>query len=121
MKKLIILVAIIIVAGCISKKTTTSAVDKNNPTQADVDRVKLKYPDYTLSELHNGKTLYEKHCGTCHSLKKPASEPEQEWNKIVPKMVVKVNKKEGNVLDTKAEESILRYVVTMTTAPKTNN
>lgn len=111
MKK-IIFIALIIMAGCVSKKVTSSAA-KNAPTQTDVDRVKSKYPDLTLSELNNGKIFYEKHCGTCHALKKPTSETEQEWNKIVPKMVVKVNKKEGNVLDAAAQESILRYVVTM--------
>jgi hypothetical protein len=43
----------------------------------------------------------------------PASEPENEWRRIVPDMVIKANRKNGNTLDAEGEELILRYVITM--------
>lgn len=85
------------------------------PSQSDVDKVKTKYPDYTLAQLNQGKTLYEAHCGTCHALKSPTSEPESEWKEIVPEMTVKANKK-GAEIDAAEQELILRYVITMRNA-----
>lgn len=83
------------------------------PTQADVDRVQDKFPGYTLSQLNDGKLLYEMNCALCHDLMNPASEPENEWRRIVPDMVIKANRKNGNTLDAEGEELILRYVITM--------
>lgn len=107
MKKLAILISLtIFLASCFASKTLTT------PNQADVDRVKTKYPDYTLADLNHGKSLYTEHCGTCHGLKNPSDFTEEQWKKIVPNMVAKVNK-HGNILDQKAEQDILRYTVTM--------
>jgi len=83
------------------------------PSQADVDRVQDKFPGYTLSQLNDGKLLYEMNCALCHDLMEPTSEPEDEWRRIVPDMVVKANWKNGNTLDAEGEELILRYVITM--------
>jgi hypothetical protein len=105
MRKVVIFAAVVL-AGCASAKLIT-------PSQADVDRVSSKFPDYSLTELNNGKTLFEKHCGICHGLKDPTSRTEAQWTKIVPQMSIKVNRKEGNVLDANAEKSILRYLITM--------
>lgn len=107
MKKRIILIPLaLLFAGCFASKTLTT------PAQADVDRVQTKYPGYTLADLNHGKSLYTEHCGTCHGLKNPSDFTEEQWNKIVPNMVAKVNK-HGNILDQKAEQDILRYTVTM--------
>jgi hypothetical protein len=108
MKSLIIIAAFLFLGSFTSKQII--------PTQSDVDRVSSKFPGYTLTELINGNTLFDKHCGICHGLKDPTSKSEAQWVKIVPVMSNKVNKKEGNVLDEKAQESILRYVITMSTA-----
>jgi len=107
MKKIKFIVIAVLLAGCFSAKLVT-------PTQSDVDRVTAKFSDYSLVELNNGKMLYEKNCGTCHGLKSPTSETEENWKKIVPSMSKKVNKK-SIVLDDKAQESILRYLITMST------
>ena len=112
MKKVSILFLTILLAACASTKLLS-------PAQTDVDRVATKYPDYSLEELNHGKTLYTQHCGNCHGLKNPAGRGEEQWKKVVPRMMVKVNKKEGNILDAKAEESILRYLITMSTASPT--
>ena len=88
------------------------------PTNNDVERMKDKYPGYTLQELNDGKILYQQNCGTCHSLKHPATRTEKQWEVIVPQEVIKVNKQAGNiVLDKDYQRVLLRYLVTMGTAP----
>jgi len=104
-RKYLVVLASVVLAGCFAAK-------KSIPSQADADRGAAKFPGYTLAELNEGKTLYENNCGTCHGLKKPSSEPESEWRRIVPVMVKKVNKNKV-VLDAHSEDLILRYVVTM--------
>lgn len=108
MKKALILSIVVVLVACKAAKVSA-------PGQSDVDRVKDKYPDYTLADLNEGKKLYEMNCGSCHALKAPNSETEEEWIKIVPAMTQKVNRK-GVVLDEQAEEQILRYVITMSSA-----
>ena len=84
------------------------------PTQSDVNRVSGKYPGYSLAELHADKALYESTCSRCHGLKNPRSRSEERWDKIVPKMIGKLNKKEGReVIDASQQAAILRYLVTM--------
>jgi len=92
---------------------TVEAPGDGSPTQADVDRVKNKFLGYTLDDLKEGKALYENNCALCHDLVDPVNEPEDDWRRIVPNMVVKANKKNGNTLDAAGEEKILRYVITM--------
>ena len=88
------------------------------PSQTDVDRVSRKYSGYSLTELNEGKTLYQQQCGNCHGLKKPSSRTEAQWNEIVPKMTKKANKN-AEVISAKTQELILKYLITMSTAPKT--
>jgi hypothetical protein len=101
----------IVLAGCFSAKLLT-------PTQNDVDRVQQKFPNYTLEQLNQGKMLYEQHCNKCHGLKNPSSRSEEKWKSIVPDMSKKVNKKNSNALNPDAQEKILKYLITMSTAPK---
>lgn len=109
MKKLFVLSLALYLIGCSASKKTAEA----GLSQKDVERVQDKFPGYTLAELNDGKLLYEKHCGSCHGLKALDSQTEEGWRKIVPPMVKKANKKEGNVLDERGEDLILKYVVTM--------
>lgn len=89
------------------------------PSQSDVDRVSAKYPGYTLAELNDGKALFEQTCSRCHRLKNPASRNEDKWREIVPKMIAKLTKKQRKeVIDNKQQESILRYLITMSSAKK---
>lgn len=115
MKKILVFSALIVLSACgTAKKSTDATVETiDGMSQADVDRGIQKFPGLTLNDLVEGKKLYENNCGLCHALKKPESESEAEWRKVVPPMVQKANKKNGGVLDAVAEEKILRYVVTM--------
>lgn len=104
-KNILILVTVVLFVGC--------AVKLVPPTQSDADRMQTKYPDYTLDQLNQGKAMYEQHCAECHKLKNPTKFTEAEWQKIVPIMAKKVNKKHPNTLDTQSQDLILKYVITM--------
>ncbi len=89
------------------------------PAQSDIDRVSTKYPGYTLADLNAGKSLYESTCARCHHLKNPRSRSEKKWDKIVPNMLAKLTKKEGKeVINADQQESIRKYLVTMSSGPK---
>jgi cytochrome c5 len=111
-KSLLAGVCVAVLVACGTAKNSTPKVELL-PTQADVDRVQAKFPGYTLDELNQGKQLFESNCNLCHRLKNPASESESEWREIVPRMVKKVNNKEGHHIDEAGQEKILRYVITM--------
>ncbi|UOK41480.1 MULTISPECIES: hypothetical protein [Flavobacterium] len=106
MKKIILTLSVVLVI-------TSCAVKLVTPAQPDVDRMQTKYPGYTLDELSQGKSMFEQHCAECHKLKNPTKFSESEWEKIVPIMVKKVNKKHPNTLDEKSQDLILKYVITM--------
>jgi len=111
MKKSFPVLASLLLVSCAVKLVT--------PTQTDADRVQSKFPNYTLAELNQGKVMFEKHCAECHNLKNPAKFTEKEWQKEVPKMVKKNNKKyPNNIIDTQNQELILKYVITMSGHPK---
>ncbi len=105
MKKLFILALGVALYAC-SKAVVIA------PSQSDVDRVQVKYPNYSMDQLLKGKQIYEANCQTCHGLKNPAAESEEEWNKIVPRMTKKVNKSETK-MTAEDQELVLRYLVTM--------
>jgi hypothetical protein len=86
------------------------------PTQTDVNRVLVKYPNYTWSELMAGKSIYE---SNWRRPRDPASRSEEEWIQMVPNMVKRVNKKaRKEKIDSKGQELLLKYLVTMSKVPK---
>ena len=91
-------------------------------SNTDVERANIKYPGTTLAMLKEGSDLNKQYCQSCHPMKSPTSRTEAEWEMIVPKMVVKVNKKAGSdVLDASKQQTILRFLITMSSAPKPSN
>ncbi|MDX2245953.1 MAG: cytochrome c [Bacteroidia bacterium] len=111
MKKIVFASVFFVLTGCFSAKLIP-------PTQGDVERVQSKFPNYSLAELSEGKTLYEQHCRSCHGLKKPSARTEEKWGEIVPKMAVKANKKYPDSLNADSQEKILKYLITMSSAPR---
>ncbi|MFH1121605.1 MAG: c-type cytochrome [Bacteroidota bacterium] len=84
------------------------------PTQADAERGGQKFSNLSLDQLVQGKALYEQNCALCHGLKKPGSRNEAQWNKIVPAMSAKVNRKKGEgTLSSEKQDILMRYLVTM--------
>jgi mono/diheme cytochrome c family protein len=87
-------------------------------TQTDVERGSKTFPGLTMADLDQGKALFTQNCQQCHGLKDPKGRSEEKWRSIVPRMAAKVNKKAGKtVLDSMGQQQILKYVVTMSTAP----
>jgi cytochrome c5 len=111
MKQSFILLSMVLLTACSVKLIA--------PAQSDVARVSSEFPDYSLTALKNGQALFEHTCNRCHRLKNPASRNENKWRKLVPVMIGRLNKKEGRqVIDDKQQESILRYLITMSSARK---
>lgn len=107
MKKSLFILFSLVLISCSSTKLVT-------PTQADVERGSARFSNLTLDELNTGKMNFEKQCNKCHGLGKPSTKSADELNKIVPRMVIKANKKAGKeVIDAAMQESILKYLVTM--------
>ncbi len=117
--KIIVTLLVIAFLGCKSTKTPTASKPPKpaGPSQADVDRVAAKIPNYTLTKLLKGKTLYVDYCGSCHRLYAPSSRTEEKWKSIVPPMVKKVNKSTEK-LTAEDQELIVSYLVTMCTVPE---
>ncbi|NQV52611.1 MAG: hypothetical protein HQ500_05475 [Flavobacteriales bacterium] len=82
------------------------------PTQADSERGSSRYDGLTLAELQYGKTTYQSYCDRCHPLKNPEKFTAMEWEKIVPVMVARVNKKESK-MNEKDHDQVLKYLTTM--------
>jgi nitrate/TMAO reductase-like tetraheme cytochrome c subunit len=82
------------------------------PTENDAQRVAAKFPGISLSDLNQGKVLFENNCGNCHGLSKSYHESESEIRKIMPEMAQK------SEISSKDEDLILKYLITMNSAPK---
>jgi len=61
MKKTFYLLALIVIGACSASKIVV-------PSQTDADRGKETFPDLTMAQLLDGKTLYMENCGKCHKL-----------------------------------------------------
>ncbi len=105
MRILFVFMAAALLVGCAAKII--------EPTAADVQKAGTRFPNATLADLQQGKTIYQNHCGGCHPHKKVSSFTEAQWRTITPKMVAKTNKKFKNVIDARGEEVLLQYLVTM--------
>lgn len=101
-------------SACTSVKSTGN---QSSLSQADVERVKELYPNYTLAELNQGKTLFDEKCTICHGSKSPTSETPAKWKKIVPEMSVMANAK-VEVINSVQENLILKYLITMSMPSK---
>jgi cytochrome c5 len=76
------------------------------PTAADASRGSAHFPDLTLSELSQGRTLYLSRCGSCHVLKRPVELRPEQWQGEVSEMRAKNGVK---LSDTEAQ-AIVRYL-----------
>ena len=104
MKKNLVLISTILMVACSAKIIM--------PTQADVERANVKFPGISLSDLNEGKIKFEQNCGSCHSLNESYHESEKGLRRIMPEMAQKAK------IDAKAEDQILKYLITMNSAPK---
>jgi len=103
MKKTLFSFFILFISACTATKLIA-------PTQTDAERGSQKFHGYTLTDLEQGKAIYESHCNKCHKYKVPESRDETKWDKIIPVMAKKAK------LDSTQEDLVLKYVVTMSEA-----
>jgi cytochrome c5 len=83
-----------------------------HPTAADAARGSAHFPDLTLSELSQGRTLYVSRCGSCHTLKRPAELPAAQWQTEV----VEMRAKNGVKLSDAEAQAIIRYLAVAASA-----
>jgi len=82
------------------------------PTAADASRGSAHFPDVTLSELSQGRTLYVNRCGNCHVLKRPVELPPEQWQAEVSDM----RAKNGVKLSDAEAQAIVRYLTVAASA-----
>ena len=96
----------LVLAACGGSKVALS------PNTPDLSAAKARFPEYTFEQYEAGKTIYTKHCGSCHSLYAPGSKTEPTWTKFIPRMAEKVNKNAGGmVITSEGEALIFRYLL----------
>lgn len=76
------------------------------PTEADRARGATRFPDLTLAELTEGRTLYVSRCGSCHALKRPTELTAGQWEAEVGEM----REKNGVKLSDAEARAIVRYL-----------
>lgn len=82
------------------------------PTAADASRGSAHFPDLTLAELHQGRSLYMSRCGSCHVLKRPTELLPEQWQVEVNEM----RSKNGVKLNDAEAQAIVRYLAIAATA-----
>jgi cytochrome c5 len=75
-------------------------------TAADASRGSAHFPDLTLNELAQGRTLYVSRCGSCHTLKSPVELAPEQWQVEVGEM----RAKNGVKLSDAEAQAIVRYL-----------
>ncbi len=103
--RLAFLVAVVALAAC-----GGSPIPR--PTAADASRGSARYPDLTLNELAQGRTLYVSRCGSCHTLKPPAELPPERWEVEVTEM----RTNNGVKLSDAEARAIVRYLAVAASA-----
>ena len=81
-------------------------------TAADASRGSAHFPDLTLNELAQGRTLYVSRCGSCHTLKRPGELQPDQWQVEVGEM----RAKNGVKLSDAEAQAIVRYLAIAATA-----
>jgi mono/diheme cytochrome c family protein len=94
---------ILVVAGC------TPVLPA--PTGPDAVRARATWPDASLAELSRGRDLLRSHCAACHQVPAPRSHAAVAWPGLVDKMAERAH------LNDEERELIVRYLVTMASAP----
>lgn len=116
MKRIATFALCLFLSACASSRSTTGA--NAAPTEADVARIQVKFPDATLAKLESGRLSYEQDCQTCHELKDPKDFTEERIRMVVPAMAEKANDKAGRVVvDSEEEVLIMQYMIAMHDRP----
>src|SRR6478609_366829 len=82
------------------------------PTSADAARGSGRYPDLTVNELSQGRSLYLGRCGSCHALRRPGELAPERW----PAEVSEMRTKNGVKLSDDEARALERYLVVTSSA-----
>lgn len=56
------------------------------PSPATVTRAQGRWPDSSLAQLEQGRSMFVQRCSGCHALPLPDSRTEAEWKKVMDEM-----------------------------------
>ena len=56
------------------------------PSSATVARAQGRWPDSSLAQLEQGRSMFVQRCSGCHALPLPDSRTEAEWKKVMDEM-----------------------------------
>ncbi|HEY6954189.1 MAG TPA: hypothetical protein VI385_03045 [Flavisolibacter sp.] len=83
MKKYVIASFVVVTVVACSAKTFT-------PSSEQFAKMQQKVPGITLEEANAGSKIYSGKCARCHRLYAPDKYTVAQWDKILPKMLLKV-------------------------------
>ena len=89
-----------------SPKTSVATQKVNKPNVTDTKA--------TSNEFASAKIMFETTCIKCHALKDASLYTAEKLQKIVPKMVIKANKKSGStIINSEQEALLLKYLTSI--------
>lgn len=105
MKKIAIIVLAFatVITACMSKRTTTSS--KESVTDAQLEAVKIRFPDATKAELEKGYAVFTGPCTKCHRAKDITGYPESKLLDIVDAMAKKAK------ITPEEKQALIRFAV----------
>ncbi|MBP6456913.1 MAG: hypothetical protein KA275_09325, partial [Chitinophagaceae bacterium] len=65
--------------------------------------------DEEITQINDGRNLYNAKCATCHDLYSPSSKTKEQWSQIVPDMA-KRSQESNNKISYKEEQYILKFL-----------
>ncbi|MFN8176784.1 MAG: cytochrome c [bacterium] len=75
-----------------------------HPSEADVARARVRWPETSRADLERGRERYVVRCSTCHPLHRPTEYEPARWEAEVRKMAPRARLSEAE------RDEILRYV-----------
>lgn len=81
-RNVLILIVLLLIAGCAGVKLTQSAI-------TDLERMKQKVPGISYEEALAGFNLYKSKCNSCHGLYRPGEFTKEDWERLLPEMLIK--------------------------------
>ncbi|MCA6444055.1 MAG: hypothetical protein IM600_11555 [Bacteroidetes bacterium] len=118
MKKLIPLILVstsmsVLLINCKSSKSTTASIDKQVPTEKEVEVYKKINNNITLADLQAGHKIYYSKCNTCHQNFEIVSFSEKKWRHEIDDMSPKAE------LNAEEKNKLTLYILSYLAANKT--
>lgn len=89
MKKILILLAVVVLTNCKTKKAGSTEAVKFMPTEKELAIAQKTWPATTLEELKEGNTIYREQCSQCHKNFEITKFSEKKWKHEIDDMAPK--------------------------------